>query len=162
MPRISRTRVIEAQPERVWALVSDPHHLPRWWPLTVRVEDVREMPGGRRSQWTKVLQTERGTTVRADFRCIGSTEGRRFAWEQDLTGTPFERILKEARVEILLDRPNGGTAVTLRTEERLRGLSRLGAVMMRSAARRRLDEALQSLEHALVGEKEPAAGEADS
>jgi uncharacterized protein YndB with AHSA1/START domain len=154
MPRTSRTRVIAAPPARVWELVADPHHLPRWWPLTVRVEDVREMPHGRRSQWTKVMRTGRGATVRADFRCIGSTEGRRFAWEQELAGTPFERILKEARVEIVLEPAEGGTKVTVTSDEKLRGLSRLGATMMRSAARRRHDEALGGLERALVGDRE--------
>src|SRR2546430_179023 len=60
MPRVSRKRVIAAPRERVWELVSDPHHLPRWWPRTVRVEDVRQIQGGRRSRWTTVLGTQSG------------------------------------------------------------------------------------------------------
>ena len=64
-----------ARRERVWALVSDPHHLPRWWPRTLRVEDVRQVQGGRRSRWTTVLGTERGTGVRVDYRCTGATQG---------------------------------------------------------------------------------------
>lgn len=150
MPRVSRSRTIAAESGRVWDLVSDPHSLPRWWPRTQRVEDVRD-PGGRRAHWTTVLGTERGTGVRADFRCIGSTHGLRYAWEQEIEGTPFERILKASRLEIGLDRDGDETRVTLTSDETLRGLSRLGSAMMRGASRRRLDEALEGIERALVG-----------
>ena len=151
MPKVSRSRTIRASVERVWDLVSDPHNLPRWWPRIMRVEDVQGT--GERVRWTAVLETERGTGVRADYRCSGSTNSRRFAWKQDLDGTPFERILKESRVEIRLE-PEGedATEVRLESEERLRGLSRLGSSMMRGATRRRLEEALDGIDLALVGE----------
>jgi uncharacterized protein YndB with AHSA1/START domain len=117
----------------------------------MRVEDVEGQ--GERSRWTAVLETERGTGVRADYRCSGSSNRRRFAWRQDLDGTPFERILKESRVEIRLEpEGEGATEVRLESEERLRGLSRLGSTMMRGATRRRLDEALDGIDLALVGE----------
>jgi uncharacterized protein YndB with AHSA1/START domain len=149
VPRVSRSRLIAASSERVWDLVSDPHSLPRWWPRTVRVEDVRE--AGGEAQWTSVLQTERGTGVRADFRCTEASEGERYAWEQQIEGTPFERVLRAARLEIGM-RPDGGsTEVTLTSDEALRGVSRLGSSMMKGAARGRLDEALASLERVLVG-----------
>jgi uncharacterized protein YndB with AHSA1/START domain len=151
MPKVTRRRVVAAERERVWDLVSDPHHLPRWWPRVVRVEDVHN-PGGPRARWTAVLGTERGTGVRADYRCTGSTNGERYAWEQEVTGTPFERILKASSVEVRLRARDGGTEVTLAGDESLRGLSRLGGTMIRGAARRRLDEALDGIERALVGE----------
>ncbi len=150
MPRVSRSRTIAADRGRVWELVSDPHSLPRWWPRTLRVEDVR---GAReRPHWTTVFATERGTGVRADFRCTDAAERSRYAWEQEIEGTPFERILKAARLEIGLDRDAEATRVTLTSDETLRGLSRLGGAMMRGASRRRLDEALTGIERALVGE----------
>jgi uncharacterized protein YndB with AHSA1/START domain len=142
--------VIAAPCQRVWELVSDPHHLPRWWPRTVRVEDVREVAGGRRSRWTTVLGTQRGRGVRADYRCIGATAGQRYVWEQEIEGTPFERILRASELEIRLEEANGSTAVTLASSERLRGLSRLGSPMMRNATRRRLDEALDGIQRALT------------
>jgi uncharacterized protein YndB with AHSA1/START domain len=141
--------LIEAPPERIWALISDPHHLPRWWPRAIRVEDVHQMPGGRRSRWTSVLGTERGTGVRVDYRCTSATYPERYAWEQDIEGTPFEKILRSAALEIHLEGQNGGTLVTLAGHERLRGLSRLGSPMMRRAIRRRFDEALDGIERAL-------------
>jgi uncharacterized protein YndB with AHSA1/START domain len=142
--------VISADPGRVWDLVSDPHNLPRWWPRAVRVEDVRG-PSGERGQWTAVLETERGTGVRADFRCTAFTAERRYAWEQQIEGSPFERVLREARTEIGLAAADAGTEVTLTSEERLRGISKLGGAMMRGAARERLDDALAGIERALVG-----------
>lgn len=149
MPRVSRTRVIAADSARVWGLVSDPHSLPRWWPRTVRVEDVRGDRG--EAEWTAVLETERGKGVRADFRCTGASVEERYAWEQQIEGTPFERVLRAARLEIGM-RPEGkATAVTLTSEEALRGISRLGSAMMKGAARGRLDEALSGIERVLVG-----------
>lgn len=151
MPKVSRTRVIEAPRERVWDLVADPHSLPRWWPRTTRVEDVRGE--GARARWTTVLETERGSPVRADFRCTASTHGERLAWQQDVAGTPFERVLRSAALEIALDAPDGGsTTVRLTSDEALRGLSRLGSSMMRGATKRRLDDALAAIQLALVGE----------
>jgi uncharacterized protein YndB with AHSA1/START domain len=152
MPKVSRSRTIAASPGRVWDLVSDPHNLPRWWPKVIRVEDVTGK--GNRSRWTAVLETERGNGVRADFRCTGSTDEQRYTWSQDIAGTAFERILRESVMSIEL-RPAGDeeTGVKLTSDESLRGLSRLGASMLRGAARRRLDEALDGIVLALVGEE---------
>jgi uncharacterized protein YndB with AHSA1/START domain len=152
VPKVSRTRVIAAPRERVWDIVSDPHHLPRWWPRAARVEDVRGEPGAKRARWTVVLETAKGRGVRADYRCISSASGERFVWEQELENTPFERIVRSSETGVELTGRNGDTAVTLYTRERLRGLSRLGSSMMRGAAKRRLDEALDGLERALVGD----------
>jgi uncharacterized protein YndB with AHSA1/START domain len=150
MPRVSRSRLIAAPTERVWEVVADPHHLPRWWPRAVRVEDVR-VEDGEATQWTTVLGTQAGARVRADYRRTGGEPGRSLAWSQGVAGTPFERILKAAAVEIAVEPEGEGSRVTLKVDEALRGLSRLGSPMMRGAARRRLDEALENLDHALVG-----------
>ncbi|MFL5871513.1 MAG: SRPBCC family protein [Solirubrobacterales bacterium] len=150
MPRVKRSRVIDADPTRVWDLVSDPHSIPRWYPRAKRVEDVRGANTDR-AHWTTVLETDRGTGVRADFRCTGSTEPRRYAWEQELEGTPFDRVLRASRLEIGLAPDGSATEVTLVGEEKLRGLSRLGSAMMRGAVSRRLDDALDGIERALVG-----------
>jgi hypothetical protein len=96
-----------------------------------------------------VLGTDRGKGVRADFRCTSAAPGERYLWEQDLEGTPFERILRYSRLEIRLDDGDEGTSVRLVSSERLRGLSRLGSPMMRRATRKRLDEALNGIERAV-------------
>jgi uncharacterized protein YndB with AHSA1/START domain len=150
MPRVTRSRPIAAPPERVWGVVADPHHLPRWWPRAVRVEDVR-VEDDEAIQWTTVLRTQAGAHVRADYRRTAGEPGRSLAWSQGVAGTPFERILKAAEVRIELKPEGEGSRVTLSVDETLRGLSRLGSPMMRAAARRRLDEALENLDTALVG-----------
>jgi len=83
--------------------------------------------------------------VRADYRVEAHEPPRRRAWSQSLAGTPFERLLREHRTEVALAPAGGGTEVTLTVIQRGRGTARLGMWMMRSATRRRLDEALDSL-----------------
>jgi uncharacterized protein YndB with AHSA1/START domain len=132
----------------VWALISDPYSLPRWWPRTMRVESV-EGEGGN-TQWTKVLGTAEGRGVRADFRCRDYTDGERFGWEQMIEGTPFERHLKRYEIDIALADAPAGIEVTIAAAQTLRGLSRLGSPMMRRGQGALLDEALDGLERALT------------
>jgi uncharacterized protein YndB with AHSA1/START domain len=148
--RVTRKRDVEAPVAAVWKLVSDPHNLPRWWPRTARVENVDVKPGGKRTQWTKVLQTGEGRGVRADFRCVSSAEGERYVWEQELEGTPFERHLKALRVEVGMRERRGGTEVSLTEEQSLKGMSKLGSPLMRRARKDVLDEALDGIEAALT------------
>lgn len=151
MPGATRSRVIAAPPEEVWALVSDPYNLPRWWPRTMRVEGVEGSGVG--AQWTNVLGTAEGRGVRADFRCTDSAEGERYGWEQQVEGTPFERHLRRSSARIAL-RPDGeGTAVELSSSQSLRGLSRLGSPMMRRGQATTLEEALDGIERALGGKE---------
>jgi uncharacterized protein YndB with AHSA1/START domain len=147
--RVTRTRTVEAPPSEVWKLVSDPYSLPRWWPRTSRVENVAG-DGGRRTRWTKVLETAEGRGVRADFRCLSSAEGERYVWEQELEGTPFERHLRTSRVEIGLRERDGGTEVSVTEEQSLKGMSKLGSPLMRRARGDVLDEALDGIERALT------------
>ena len=149
MPRVTRRRHVSADPGEVWALVSDPYSMPRWWPRTSRVESVDVKPGGRRTQWTQVLETAEGRGVRADYRCVSSAERERYAWEQELEGTPFAKHLHSSKVEVRLRAEDGGTEVALSSEQTLRGLSRLGSPMMRGGQGRILEQALDGLEQAL-------------
>jgi uncharacterized protein YndB with AHSA1/START domain len=149
MPRVTRRRAVAVSLTAVWELVSDPYNLPRWWPRTQRVESVEG--AGTGAQWTKVLGTAEGRGVRADFRCTDAVEGERFAWEQLIPGTPFERHLRRYSVEIALSEVDGGTGVSIAASQTLRGLSRLGSPMMRRGQGALLDEALDGVERALGG-----------
>ncbi|HEY7456071.1 MAG TPA: SRPBCC family protein [Solirubrobacterales bacterium] len=151
MPRVTRRRTIAAPANEVWELVSDPYSLPRWWPRTSRVESVDRKPEGRRSQWTKVLETAEGRGVRADFRCLSAAEGERYVWEQQLAGSPFERHLRRSTVEIGLRGEGDRTEVAISSEQKLRGMSRLGSPLMRGGQGKILDAALDGLEAALGG-----------
>jgi uncharacterized protein YndB with AHSA1/START domain len=149
--RVTRKRTVAAAPGEVWELVSDPYNLPRWWPRTARVENVQQRGSGRRSHWTQVLETSEGRGVRADFRCVSAAEGERFVWEQEVSGTPFEKHLKSSRVEIgLAAGRDAGTEVRLSSEQQLRGMSRLGGTLMRRGQGAILDEALDGIERALT------------
>jgi uncharacterized protein YndB with AHSA1/START domain len=157
MPRVVRRRRIPASAQEIWSVISDPYHLPRWWPRTSRVENVS--PGeGKGRRWTQVLETRDGRGVRADYRCISAASGERYVYEQQLDETPFEGILRSARTEIRLQPQDGTTEVTLASVQRLRGLSRFGSPMMRRATGRTLAEALAGLERAVAGDTAGATG----
>jgi uncharacterized protein YndB with AHSA1/START domain len=140
MPTARRSRTVAAPPERVWATVGDPHHLPRWWPRVQRVEAVTA------EHFTEVLGTDDGRSLRADFRVVESRAPERRAWEQELVGTPFERVFSAASTEVKLLPDGEGTRVTLVVRQQVRGSARLGGFMVRRATGRVLDDALDALE----------------
>ena len=143
MPEVTRARTVAAPRERVWDLVSDPFHLPRWWPSTARVEDATALA------WTSVLKTPRGATVRADYTRTEYDPPRRIGWRQELEESPFERVFISAETDVRLDPDGeGATRVAVTTAERLRGRYRLGGWVVRRAARKRLDEALAGIAEA--------------
>ncbi len=97
-----------------------------------------------------MLATDRGRPVRADYRVAASGPGMRRRWEQVLPGTPFEKLLQEAVTEVRVESDGTGARVELSLSQKPRGWARVGAVMLRGAARRQLDEALDGLAR-LVG-----------
>jgi uncharacterized protein YndB with AHSA1/START domain len=148
---VTRRRTVEAPVPEVWKLVSDPYALPRWWPRVSRVEDVDARSGGRRSQWTKVLETQHGRGVRADYRCVSAAENERYVWEQQLEDSPFAKHIKDSRVEIELHGAGTGeTRVVMTSQQSMRWLSRLGGWLMRKGQRDILDSALDGIEEALA------------
>ena len=146
MPRARRHRTIGAPAENVWKVVSDPDHLPRWWPGVERVEEAS------RDSWTQVFRSKRGKTMRADFTLVESEPLRLLRWRQEVESTPFERFLAESVTEVRLEPEggNGATRVELASSQRMRGLARLGSPLVRGATAKRLDEALEGLD-AIVG-----------
>jgi len=140
MPTARRSRTVAAPPARVWETVGDPHHLPRWWPRVTRVEGVTD------EHFTEVLTTKDGRSLRADFRVVDSRAPERRVWEQELAGTPFERVFASASTEVKLLPDDEGTRVTLVVRQQVRGSARLGGFMVRRATGRVLDEALEALE----------------
>ena len=138
--KVRRSRVVAAPPEELWATVGDPYHLPRWWPRVERVELVQG------DGFTQLLRTDKGRAIRADFRVVQSRRPELRRWRQEVDGTPFEGILAWSETEIRLEPAgDGSTRVTLVQEQKLRGMARLGSVMVRRAARRGLDGALEGL-----------------
>jgi uncharacterized protein YndB with AHSA1/START domain len=141
-----RTRVLDAPIAAVWEVLEDPSQMPRWWPRVERMEGVEA------DRFTQVFVSKRRHTVRADFRLLASEPpdahyptGHR-TWTQEVAGTPFERVLSESITEVLVEpAPEGGTRVTIAQRQKLKGYTRIGALSMRGATLKRLDQALDGL-----------------
>jgi uncharacterized protein YndB with AHSA1/START domain len=152
VPTARRSRIIAAPVEQLWELVCDPHHLPRWWPRVTRVEEVH---GGA---FTEVMRTRKGKIVRADFDVVRKDEHERLCtWSQRVEGTPFAKVLRAAETDVSLVPSGEATEVTIELRQTLAGPApglgvlagispRLGGRMVRRAAERTLEEALDGLE----------------
>jgi len=139
VPRTRRSRTMDATPEQVWRTVCDPHHLPRWWPRVQRVEGVD------REHFTEVLSTDKGRSIRADFRVVDSRAPEVRRWVQQVEGSPFERLLRSAETEVRLEREGDATRVSVTLSQRLKGVGAFGGFMVRRANGRLADEALERL-----------------
>lgn len=139
MPTTRRSRTLDAPQQRVWEVIEDPHHMPRWWPGVERMENVDA------DHFTQVYVTKRGRPVRMDFQLLASEEPWRRAWGQEIVGTPFQRVLNEAITEVVLEPDGDRTRVTIALAQKLRGYSRTGGFLLGRTMRRRLDEALEGL-----------------
>ncbi len=147
MPTIRRTRTVAAEPADVWSLLADPHNLPRFWPETSRVEAVEGEPGEPGLRFTQVLTTSKGKSVRADYHCEEATRGSRIVWSQELEGTPFEGFMNSSSLEFGIAADGvGATKISIAAHRGLRGLSRLGAPMMRRATGELLERALEGID----------------
>ena len=140
-----RARVLSAPIAEVWKVLEDPYQMPRWWPRVERMEGVQD------DRFTQVFFSKRRRTVRADFRLLASEppdseypSGHR-TWTQEVAGTPFERVLQESITEVLVEPVPEGTRVTIAQRQKLKGYTRIGALSMRGATIKRLDEALDGL-----------------
>jgi uncharacterized protein YndB with AHSA1/START domain len=139
---VRRSRTLAAAPEAVWRVLADPRALARWWP---RVERVKSVSG---DGWTTVLRSERGRALRADWRLEESEPGLRRAWAQELEGTPFAKVIAFRRVEVRVEAAGEGTRVQIELSQRGRRMARFGSFMLRRAARKELDGALEGLARA--------------
>ena len=82
--------------------------------------------------------------MRLDFRVLESEPPWARVWEQEIAGTPFERVLNESVIEVRLEPVDGGTEVTIGQQQKLRGYSRTGGFFVKRAtalasSTRRLD-----------------------
>jgi len=134
-----------------------------------RVEDVVE------GAFTEVMKTRRGKTVRADFDLVrADPESGTVVWEQRLEGTPFAGVLSCSETEVRVA-PAGRVTVasregeddalsevTIEMRQELSGqsvptlagrrplLPSMGRRMVRRAATRMIEEALDGLERISV------------
>jgi hypothetical protein len=104
------------------------------------------MEGVDDDHFTQVFVTKKGRPVRLDFQLLASERPWRRTWQQEVEGTPFERVLDEAITEVVLEPDAAGTRVTIAQRQKLRGYSKTGGFLLRRATRSKLDEALDGLE----------------
>jgi uncharacterized protein YndB with AHSA1/START domain len=161
MPTARASRTIAATPEALWRIVSDPYHLPRWWPRVMRVEDVAD------GAFTEVMTTRKGKTVRADFDVVRTDEqSGTVVWEQRLQGTPFAGVLAASETELRIAPADTGARiagldapsdVTIEMRQELSGqaaptfggrafMPSMGRRMVKRAATKTIVEALDGLE----------------
>jgi uncharacterized protein YndB with AHSA1/START domain len=143
--KVARSRVLRAPVGDVWRVLADPYALPRWWPLVRRVEGVGE------AGWTMVLGRPGGRGVRADQVLEASEPERLRRWALAVPGSPFERVLSASITEARLAPAADGAELRLELRQAPRGFARLGGFMLRRAARRQLDEALDGMARAVDG-----------
>jgi uncharacterized protein YndB with AHSA1/START domain len=143
--KVARSRRLRAPVGEVWRVLADPYALPRWWPLVRRVEGVSD--GG----WTMVLGKPGGRGVRADQLLEASEPERLRRWQLVVAGSPFERVLSASVTEARLAPAGEGAELRLELRQAPRGFARFGGFMLRRAARRQLDEALDGMARAVEG-----------
>jgi uncharacterized protein YndB with AHSA1/START domain len=141
--KVARSRSIRAPVDDVWRVLADPYAMPRWWPL------VRSVDGVRDDGWTMLLGKPGGRGVRADQRLEASEPERLRRWSLVVPGSPFERVLSASAVEARLAGAGAGSELRLELRQSPRGWARFGGFMLRRAARRQLDEALDGMARAV-------------
>lgn len=149
MPKVKRTRLVDASPEAVYDVISDPRRLEDWWPRVDRVENIDGGAGKDRTRWTNVLAADSGRRLRLDYRCTAASRPKRYMWEHELEGTMFEEHMKSQTTEILLEPEGEGTEMTVVSINELRGSARIAGFTMKKSQRELIDQALDSLEKVL-------------
>jgi uncharacterized protein YndB with AHSA1/START domain len=156
MPTARVSRRFPVAPDRLWPIVSDPYHLPRWWPRVTRVEDVAD------GAFTEVMKTRKGKTVRADFDVVrNDRDSGVVVWEQRLAGTPFAGVLSTSETELRVVGGADASEVTIEMRQELSGqaaskiggrsfMPSMGRRMVKRAATKTIEEALDGLERISV------------
>jgi uncharacterized protein YndB with AHSA1/START domain len=173
MPTASRSRTIAASVEELWEVVRDPHHLPRWWPRVSRVEDVEgdEFTEVLKTAKGKIVRAD-FQLVEADecarriswTQRVGGTPFERLLKSaetevrlRELTAREEEASTSSLASPTPSSSPRSSalpssagastTEVTIELRQVLHGVfPRIGGYMVRCAARKTIDEALDGLE----------------
>lgn len=135
----SASRIVPGEPTEIWALISEPTRRAEWWPGIDRVEITAE------DRWTEVVHTRRGKAMRLDYHLLASDPPYRLLWEQELVGSPFGHVLSELRTELVIEPRSDGSVVTIAQQQKLRGYSRTGSLLIARSQKQRLARVLDAL-----------------
>ena len=176
MPTARASRTIAAPAQELWELLRDPHHLPRWWPRVTRVEGVEahaftEVMQTKKGKWVRadydVVRVDESARVLTWAQRVEGTPFARVlsAAETELrlepasaggdgggagAAVPSRGVSDDAHTA-------AATEVTIELRQTLAGYSsrhgllagfspRMGGRMVRRAAQRTVEQALDGLE----------------
>lgn len=152
MPRIVRERILQAPPDRIWALIDDPAQMGTWFSFAERMEAIEGTGLGRMQRlyghWGK-----RKSEI--DQRIVAYEPPTRLAWRHEaerLDGKPAPRFAAETVFTIELSRLENGTRMRMTSDQRPAGPIQ-GAVMRVSGTRQvagLLDQSLKALAERLA------------
>jgi len=152
MMRVTRSRVIAAPPDAVWAVLSSVERLPEWLVFAESAEGI-EGEGAGRLQRIHGRWGSRRSEI--DQRLTGWEPPRRLAWKNEaerLDGQPAPRFARETRFAATLEECPEGTSVTLESVQVPASFAR--GVVMRLVGGRRLagglERSLQRLDAAVA------------
>ena len=117
MMKVTRTAVVAAPPEAMWAVVSSVERLPAWLEFAEFAETLEGEAAGR-------LQRIHGHWGRrrseVDQRIVAWDPPRLMAWRHEaewLDGRPPPQFARETRFEVRLEPAAKGTRVTLESAQ---------------------------------------------
>jgi hypothetical protein len=166
MSTVAVTRTIDAEPARVWALVTNLAARPTWLTTTDQVEVLTPGAFGEGSVWRESHTMVDGTRVTEEFRVRGCDPPRGFVVCSPGIGADYRMTYTLVPVDV--GRHRGGTMVTIEQEGRPSGvtgrvlelvLGGLAASTAEGALRQELDDLAAALARNAVaqGDEEPAA-----
>ncbi len=153
--KIEQTVVLEAPPERVWALLTDPREVATCLPGAAITEQVDERTW-RGTMTVKVgpVTTSYKGTIRFDRLDPDRWEAGMVGSGQDVKG----RGGAEMRMQSRLQPTNGGTEVRVASEVSLRGLlAQLGRGMIESVSTQIFRQFAANMQQKLAGAPAPDA-----
>lgn len=149
--QVVRERVLAADPGQLWALVSEPEGLTRWFAFAERIEVLEGEGQGRRQRLHGRWGTRRSEV---DQTVTAFEPSRVIEWvhdEERLDGKPAPKFAAETRFAIRLEQVDGGTKVTLDSRQ-VPAAGWKGLVMRMFGTRevaKLIDQSLARLEEAL-------------
>ena len=111
---IARSRLIGAQPERIWPYVDDVAKWPQWFTEAERAEMTGVGVGRRQKMWGHA----RGRPTEIDSTVTGYEPNRRLRWHHDAEFVAGKKApvvyAQDAVAEITIEPQSGGSLVTYR------------------------------------------------
>lgn len=114
MSTVTVTRVIDAAPGRVWALLTDLAGRARWMSSVEQVEVVTAGPFGAGTVWRETHTMADGVRVTEEFQVAECSAAHRMVVSSPGSGASYRMVYRLAPIDV--GRHRGGTTVTIEQE----------------------------------------------